>query len=409
MEDLFKLSKQYMQFLDRSYKRRFLTTDPFKNKLTILLGQRGIGKSTLIVQYLKSQLGKEDSEESVLYFPADHFIRRTRALYEIAEQFNNLGGKIICFDEIHKYSNWSQELKSIYDTFPKLKVIASGSSILEVDKGSHDLSRRSIVRYLNGLSLREYIEIETGHSFPVYTLDDILKNHESIARDITSLLEKNHTASILVFFRKYLRKGYYPYYNVYADEAEFYSTLERNQHITIESDIPAIYPLINGATVKKMEQLISLIAQQVPFKPTLSHLTNALDISDQRILKTFFKYLEDAGIINTVCKEGNRIAVLEKPEKIFLNNTNQMHIYGEDKISKGTIRETFFVNIMSALFDVIYSEQGDFVIEDNTFEIGGNGKTFDQIKNVPNSFLVVDDVQVGIRKRIPLWLFGFLY
>lgn len=409
MEDLFKLSRQYMHFLDRPYKRRFLVTDPFKNQMTILLGQRGIGKSTLIVQYLKSQIEKGGSEESILYFPADHFIRGARALYEIADQFNELGGRIICFDEIHKYSNWSQELKSIRDTFPRLKVIASGSSILEVDKGSHDLSRRAIIRYLNGLSLREYIEIETGHPFPVYTLNDILKNHESLARNITSLLEEIDTSRILIFFQRYLRKGYYPYYSEYADDPEFYATLEQNQHITIESDIPAIYPVINGATVKKMEQLISLIAQQVPFKPTLSHLTNALHISDQRILKTYFKYLEDACIINTVCKEGNRIAALEKPEKIFLNNTNQMYIYGENKISKGTLRETFFVNITSALFDVIYSEKGDFSIEDNTFEVGGKNKSFNQIKDLPNSFLALDDMEIGINKKIPLWIFGFLY
>jgi len=410
LEDLLKLSEKYITLLNRQYIRNFVRKDPFKTRLTIVLGQRGVGKTTAIVQYFLQRKAENSAmEKKLLYLPADHFLIGNRALYEIAETFSQLGGEIICFDEIHKYSNWSQELKSIYDTFPELKVIASGSSALEVHKGSHDLSRRAIVKQMPGFSFREYLEVITGKTFPIYTLEEILKTHERCANYIIDVLKKPKILRILNLFQDYLKKGYYPYFTECTSEEDFYFTLERSVHTTIESDIPSVHPSITAASIKKIIRLLSFIAQQVPFKPHLNKLTEILDLNDQRILKTYLKYLEDAGLINTVSKAGKGLSVLEKPEKIFLDNTNQVYAFGKQDSNTGNLRETFFVNVLSSRHSVFYSDEGDFMVNNHTFEVGGKNKSFKQIRNIKNSYVVLDDVESGINNKIPLWLFGFLY
>lgn len=410
LDDLFKLSEKYLITLNRQYVRNFVKKDPFKARLTIILGQRGVGKSTAIVQYLlQRNLENSATDKKILYLPADHFSIGNRALYEIAEIFCQLGGEIICFDEIHKYPNWSQELKSIYDTFPELKVIASGSSALEVHKGSHDLSRRSIIKQMFGFSFREYLEVITEETFPIYSLEEILKNHEQHAKDIIDTLKKSKNLKVLSLFQVYLKKGYYPYFTECASEDDFYFTLERSVHTAIESDISFVHPSITAASIKKIIRLLSFIAQQVPFKPHLNKLTEILDLNDQRVLKTYLKYLEDAGLINTVSKAGRGLSVLEKPEKIFLHNTNQVYAFGKQNSNTGSLRETFFINIMSSTHLIYYSDVGDFMVDNYIFEVGGKNKSFKQIRNIKNSYVVLDDVESGINNKIPLWLFGFLY
>ncbi len=409
MEDLFSLSKQQLRLLTRSYKRKFIKNDPFTARMTILLGERGIGKSTSIAQYLDALLFQGLSENDILYLPADHFALGARPLYEIAEMFSLLGGKVICFDEIHKYLNWSQELKSIYDSFPRLKVIASGSSALIVQKGSHDLSRRAIVRKMYGFSFREYLEFKTQFSFPSYTLEDIIENHHQLAYYCIDQLHQKSESTILALFYQYLKTGYYPYFAECANEEEFYSKLEQSAHATIEVDIQSVYPSITGTSIKKIIKLLSILAQQVPFQPKMNKLIEVLDSTDERTLKLYLTYLQDAGLIKTLSREGKGLSVLEKPEKIFFNNTNQVYGFGANKTEIGTIRETYFLNALSAVHSVYYSLQGDFVAKDCTFEVGGKNKKFTQIKNASKSYLVVDNVEVGMGRKIPLWLFGFLY
>jgi len=410
IEELFRLSQNFIRINNREYVRYFLRTYPLKNRFSIVVGQRGVGKTTAIIQHILSSYKNDIFTSSALYIQADHFLVGGHSLYEIAEQFYNLGGEMICFDEIHKYPNWSTELKSIYDTFPKLTIVASGSSALEIYKGSHDLSRRAVVYKMFGMSFREFIEIELGINLKSAGLEDIINNHQRIAAGITDAVEKKGK-KILALFKSYLEYGYYPYFREYKNRELFYLTLEQNIHTTLESDLIAIYPSLSGNSIKKIKKLLMIIASSVPFTPDLKKLKTMLDVGDERTLKTYLKYLEDAGIILTVSKGGRGLRELEKPEKIYLNNPNLIHaISSRMPLETGNLRETFFLNMAETSHKVSSPAQGDFLVNGRyTFEIGGKNKDFSQIKDIKNSFLGVDNTEIGVGNKIPLWLFGFLY
>jgi predicted AAA+ superfamily ATPase len=410
IEDLFGLSQNFLTIYNRKYVRYFIKSNPLQNRFSIIVGQRGVGKTTAIIQFILKSFESDLFTSKALYVPTDHFLVANQPIYEIAEQFYNLGGELICFDEIHKYADWAGELKSIHDTFPKLKIIASGSSALEIYRGSHDLSRRAVVYRMFGMSLREYIELTTDLELKSFTLEEIIKNHPVIALEITKILERKKK-KILALFREYLEYGYYPYFLDYKDKRLFYLTLEQNIRTTLENDLMAIYPSLTGNTVKKLKKLLAVIAASVPFTPDLKKIKTLLDIGDERTLKTYLKYLEDAGVILTVSKNGRGLRSLGKPEKIYLNNPNLIQaLVGSSQTNRGTIRETFFLNMIQNLYEVSLPARGDFRVgEKYTFEVGGRKKTFEQIKDLPDSYLAVDDLEVGIRNRIPIWLFGFLY
>jgi len=410
IEELFSLSQNFIRINNRGYVRYFLRTYPLNNRFSIVVGQRGVGKTTAIIQHILSSYKNDIFTNSALYIQADHFLVGGRSLYEIAEQFYNLGGEMICFDEIHKYPDWSTELKSIYDTFPKLKIVASGSSALEIYKGSHDLSRRAVVYKMFGMSFREFIEIELGINLKSAGLEDIINNHQRIAENIITAVEKKGK-KILALFKSYLEYGYYPYFREYKNRELFYLTLEQNIHTTLESDLIAIYPSLSGNSIKKIKKLLMIIASSVPFTPDLKKLKTMLDVGDERTLKTYLKYLEDAGTILTVSKGGRGLRELEKPEKIYLNNPNLIHaISSRMPLEIGNMRETFFLNMAETSHKVSSPAQGDFLVNGRyTFEIGGKNKDFSQIKDIKNSFLGVDNTEIGAGNKIPLWLFGFLY
>lgn len=410
IEDLFRLSQNFIRINTREYVRYFLKTNPLKNRFSIVVGQRGVGKTTAMIQHILSSYKNDIFTNKALYIQADHFLVGSRSLYEIAEQFYNLGGEMICFDEIHKYPNWSMELKSIYDTFPKLTIVASGSSALEIYRGSRDLSRRAVVLRLFGMSLREFIEFELGIELKSSGLEDIMSNHQRIANGIISAVEKKGR-KILALFKSYLEYGYYPYFREYKNKEPFYLTLEQNIHTTLESDLIAIYPSLSGNSIKKIKKLLTIIAASVPFTPDLKKLKIMLDVGDERTLKTYIKYLEDAGVILAVSKGGRGIRQLEKPEKIYLNNTNLIHaISGSVPAEIGNMRETFFLNMAGAFHKVSSPDHGDFLVDGKyIFETGGKNKDFSQIWDIKNSFLAADNIELGIGNKIPLWVFGFLY
>jgi hypothetical protein len=410
IEELFRLSQNFIRINNREYVRYFLRTYPLKNRFSIVVGQRGVGKTTAIIQHILSSYKNDIFTNSALYIQADHFLVGNHSLYEIAEQFYNLGGEMICFDEIHKYPNWSIELKSIYDTFPKLTTVASGSSALEIYKGSRDLSRRAVVYKMFGMSFREFIEIELGINLKSAGLENLINNHQRIADSITNAVERRGK-KILALFKSYLEYGYYPYFREYKNRELFYLTLEQNIHTTLESDLIAIYPSLSGNSIKKIKKLLMIIASSVPFTPDLKKLKTTLDVGDERTLKTYLKYLEDAGIILTVSKGGRGLRELEKPEKIYLNNPNLIHaISSRMPLEIGNLRETFFLNMVETSHKVSSPAQGDFLVDGRyTFEIGGKNKDFSQIKDIKNSFLGVDNTEIGVGNKIPLWLFGFLY
>ena len=406
MEDLFRLSQTQLAVFNKPYKRYFLRAHDLTRRLCIILGQRGIGKTTAMAQHLLDVAGQDKLSNTILYVQADHFLVGARSLYEIAERFVDLGGKTICFDEIHKYPQWSMELKSITDTFVELNVLASGSSALEIYKGGHDLSRRAVQMRMWGMSFREYIELSLDISIPTYSLEDILSDHVHIAHEIADELEKKKP---LALFKAYLKHGYYPFYFEDQNEALFYQLLNQNLHTTIESDLIAVQPALTGNSIKKIGVLLRIISASVPFFPDLKKLAALTEVGDQRTLKTYLKYLEDCGLIMGLSRTGKGLRSLEKPEKIYLNNPNLIHAFAPD-VNRGTIRETFFLNMLSAGHSLKAPRKGDFLVDDlYLFEVGGRNKDFSQIKNIENSFLAVDDMEKGFGKKIPLWLFGLLY
>ncbi len=400
---LIQESKKFLQRNNLPYKRYFIKNNSIKHRLTIITGQRGIGKTTTIAQYMKEQ----DKLKS-LYISMDNYTIGELSMYEIAEVFEQNGGELLCFDEIHKYSNWSQELKSIYDNFPKLQIVASGSSTLEINKGSHDLSRRAHILKMHGMSLREYLELTLNIKLPILELNDILTKHEDIAFQIIAQLEEAGKR-ILPLFKRYLKVGYYPYSLDIDDDDIFTDILKQNIDISISYDLLSVYPSLDGNSVKKLHLLLKIIMQSVPFVPVIEKLKTSLEVvGDGRTLKEYFIKLENAGIIKLLMKSSSKgLQQLEKPEKIYLDNTNLLSI-AESNIA--TVRETFFLNATSQISEVTYPKKGDFLI-DNTylFEVGGRNKGFNQIKDIENSFVVNDDVEVGYGNKIPLWLFGFLY
>jgi predicted AAA+ superfamily ATPase len=395
-------SKKFIQRNNLPYQRYFIKNNKIKHRLTIITGQRGIGKTITIAQYMQ-----QHNELKSLYVSMDSFIVGDLSMYEIAEQFEIDGGKLLCFDEIHKYSNWSQELKTIYDSFPNLRIVASGSSALEINKGSHDLSRRAHILKMEGMSFKEFLELTLEIELPKLGIEEIIGNHEDIAFDIVSKLDKLDK-KILPLFKKYCEVGYYPYFLSVNDDDVFFDMLKENINISISNDLLFVYPSLDGNSIKKLKLLLNIIMESVPFVPVIEKLKTQLDIGDGRTLKEYFIKLEDAGILKLLMKASSKgLSKLEKPEKIYLNNTNLLNIAN---CEIGTVRETFFINTLSVSNTVTYPKKGDFLVDNKyLFEVGGRNKGFDQIKDIENSFVAFDDIEIGYKNKIPLWLFGFLY
>ncbi len=411
LEILFMKSRNFIRQNNLNYQRYFIRNINLEHRLSIILGPRGIGKTTTIAQYIAQQYTGNEA----LYVSLDDISNASYTMLEIAEAFDLENGKLLCFDEIHKYVNWSGELKTIYDTYPKLKVIVSGSSALEIHKGSHDLSRRAIVYRMFGMSFREYMELHHGYDLDTYELDTLLSDHQNISESIVTLLESKEQR-ILPLFKEYLRVGYYPYFLGMQNESMFFQTLRQNINVSIEGDLLSIYPTLNGNSIKKLKKLLAIIMQSVPFTPKMSELKKVIEVKDDRTLKEYLSKLDDAGLIQLLMKSSLSMKALDKPEKIYVANTNLLYV-GDPEM--GTVRETFFLNQLHNYYGIkdlfqdsgIYAaDQGDFYLEETyTFEVGGKNKSFKQIKNIPHSYIASDEIEIGYGNKIPLWLFGFLY
>lgn len=408
-EELQKLSRYFLEHRNSPYRRYFIRTTKFSHRMSILLGQRGVGKTTSLIQALLDFVKGDRFDPRILYIQADHFLMGTTSLYEIAEQFHISGGQFVVFDEIHKYPNWSQELKSIYDTFSKLKILASGSSALLIYKGSHDLSRRTLVYRMQGMSFREYLELNHQLELSSYTLKDICDKHEILADIIIKELSQK-SLHIIPEFHRYLKIGYYPYFHEINDEETYKITLEQNVHTTIESDLAFINPQLTGVSIHKIKKLLVFVANAVPFTPNWNHIKDAMEVGDLRTLKTYFSHLEDAGLIKSIAKATDKFSQLETASKIYLENSNQLYAISSKPPEMGTVRETFFLNMMSQKHKVNQSGNGDFLVDNKVFfEVGGKNKGFKQIKHENNAYLACDDIEQGIGAKLPLWLLGFLY
>lgn len=354
-----------------------------------IVGPRGVGKSTLIKQHIIF----EKENQKALYVSADHSYFPQHTLLEVASAWIKEGGTHLYIDEIHKYENWSTELKNIYDGHPSLYVIFTGSSVLDLLKGQADLSRRAVIYNMQGLSFREYLEMFHGIKMPKYTLEEVIDNK----------VDDKILPHPLPLFRQYLQDGYYPF----SKEGAFKSRLDQIITQTLESDIPQ-YVSLSVSTGRKLRRLMGIVAQSVPFKPDYSSIANAIGVS-RNVLPDYFLYMERAGMIGQLRDETGGLRSLGKVEKTYLDNTNIMYVLGADSTNTGNIRETFFFNQTRMVCDVISSKVSDFVIGEHTFEVGGKKKGKKQIEDVPNGHIVKDDIEYGHGIKIPLWTFGLLY
>lgn len=366
------------------------------NRLISIKGARGAGKTTILLQVAKLHLPLQ----STLYISLDHIYFYDNKLYDLAKQFVLYGGTHLLLDEVHKYQNWSRELKLIYDNFPELNVIFTSSSMLEIYKSESDLSRRAVTYYLKELSFREFISFETNTVYPTYSMATILEQHNAIT---TTLLED---IKPLPLFEKYLRIGAYPYYK--ENENLYNQKLLNTINLLIEIDINAVENLTYD-TLVRLKKLLITIASSAPFTPNITKLSEKVGVSRNTLIQCI-KILERAGLINELYKDTSGIGVLTKPEKIYLNNSNLMYALAKDNTNIGNVRETFFLNQFKGLHEVNLSEVADFIIDKTyTFEIGGKNKGKKQIQNTENAYIAKDNIEIGIGNIIPVWLFGFMY
>lgn len=392
------ISRRRVQEASSDTERFLLEKIDWRDRLICITGSRGTGKTTLILQHMRKEFA--DNPDAALYVSLDNLWFGTHSLSELVDTHYKNGGTHIFVDEVHYLKNWQQLLKNLYDDYRKLHIVYTGSSLLQIDADSGDLSRRQISYSLPGLSFREYLSFEGLGDFEAVTLSDLLKNHLKIARQMT---ENIH---ILKHFSAYLAKGYYPFYKeVYAGYEE------RLQQITnqiLESDYPAV-EAINYSTVQKIKKMLYILAQSCPQTPNMAELYRQLETDRNQGLKMLYT-LDRANLLNLLPSEKSSLKNMARPDKIYCDNTNIMYSLTE-KVDTGTKRETFFLNqLKSAGHTVLYPKQGDFSVDDRyLFEVGGKKKSFEQIKDIDDSFLAVDDEEMGRRNRIPLWMFGLLY
>jgi uncharacterized protein len=383
--------------LKASFIRDFHQEVGWSERMAGITGARGVGKTTLILQHIqqnKSDTGKQ------LYVSLDDIAFPFMNLVSLAEAFEQQGGRILYIDEIHKYANWSQELKNIYDQFPGLQLVFTGSSMLDIAKGNADLSRRAVMHRMQGLSFREFLSIETGISLEAYELQDILRSHQEISREIVNKVKP------FVWFEQYLTHGYYPYY--LQNRESYLQKLGNTIALTVESDLVKVNNL-SAPYTDKIKRFLNLLSQQIPYKPNITKLAAAIGISWQLVIQ-YLRYLDEAEIIRLIYQHGKDTRAMSKPEMVYLHHPNHFFVFSQLNENKGNMRESFFLNQLCYKHKVETASRGDFIVNERyIFEVGGKNKTYHQIAGLQDSFLAADDIEYGFGNKIPLWLFGFLY
>lgn len=391
----------------RGYRRRLKETSlsftrflyekiNWNDKLIGIKGARGVGKTTLILQHIRRNFEHTDR---ALYVSLDNLWFSTHSLDDLIEYHYTHGGTHLFLDEVHKYPRWQTMLKNVNDDYPDLHIVYTGSSMLEIDVKQGDLSRRQMVYHLVGLSFREFLEFECEMKIPAYPLDELLQDHVAIASEVTEQVK------ILPLFEKYLRTGYYPFYKDTFEGYDF--RLQEIVRQVIESDLPAVED-VQYITTQKVKKLLMILAERVPHTPKMNELYKELETNREQGLKMLYA-LERGGLLALLTTQVKNYKSLSRPDKIYLDNSNLMHALSSNT-DMGTLRETFFFNQLRMNHDVLLPPKGDFYVDRHyLFEVGGRSKSFDQIKDVPDSSLAVDGTEVGHHNRIPLWIFGLLY
>lgn len=388
MEKLYELFYAKLDETPTGFMRYLHDRINWKNRMIAILGERGVGKTTLILQKIK-----QDGIDHTLYFGADNVYFSQHSLFDTANEFYRKGGQRLYIDEIHKYPSWSTELKMIYDYCPHLQVVITGSSILDLYKGIADLSRRVVSYTLAGLSFREFLAMTKGIVLPVASFEDILRHKVTFPSGERPL----------ALFDDYLKTGYYPFWN----ETDFATRLNNVINQTVENDIPT-YAKMNIATSRKLKQLLFIISQSVPFKPNYTEIGAAMEC-DRNTVADLAYYMDKARLTMSLRHQDDGMKNYGKPEKLYLGNTNLVYALSEGKPEVGNLRETFFLSQMQVNQEVYASKAADFLINGKTFEVGGKSKSKKQIAEVKDAFVVKDDIEYGYENTIPLWHFGMGY
>ena len=391
MEKLYELYVKKLKTVSTDFVRYLYDQINWDSQLIVIMGARGVGKTTMVLQRILMTDAKKES----LYISADNTFFAGNTLYDIATKFSQEGGKVLYIDEVHKYQDWSKEVKMMYDFLPDLKVVITGSSILELIRGTDaDLSRRAIRYKLEGLSFREYLNFSFGLNIPAYSLEDILNGKVELPEEVKYPL---------AHFKEYLTKGYFPFFK----QDDYYQRLENVINQTMEVDIPA-YARMNVSTARKLKQLLYVISRSVPFKPNFTEIGRAIS-SDRGTVADHMVYMEKSTLIRQLNFAPDGMDLVQKVDKIYLGNTCFIYALADENPEIGNIRETFFYCAMCVNHKVTSSPAADFIVKGHTFEVGGKSKKQKQIKNVNDAFVVKDDIENAYMNIIPLWTFGFNY
>ena len=399
MDTLFDKQDAMLRATSMEIVRNFMHSVNWEAPMLCIRGSRGVGKSTLLRQYIK--LHFEEGSEEALYCSMDWVYFSQHSMLEVAEKFYKRGGKLLVFDEAHKYENWSREVKEIAETYPTMQLIISGSSLLKLLDGDADLSRRCRGYDMPGLSFREFLHFYKGIKLPAYTLEELLEAPKKIAAEV------NNACRPLQYFHEYLKMGYYPFY--LTNPIDYYPLIEQTVNYVVDVELPQ-QRNVSPANCRKVKALLNVLSSQVPFDVDISKLATAIGLQRSTVLE-YMNHMNDAKLINLLYSDISSVKKMQKPDKVYLENPNLLYALATSSVQIGTVRECFAVNQLGYNHTVEYGKvQGDFKVDGKwIFEVGGEKKTFAQIADIPNSYILADDIETPRGKKLPLWMIGLMY
>lgn len=398
MEQLQAQHLRLLSHVDSRYQRSLMNEINWDARLIAIRGARGVGKTTMLLQHIKETYGPDPT--IALYASLDHLYFSRHSLLDLAEDFYKKGGKCLCLDEVHKYEGWSREIKNIYDGFPDLQIIFTGSSLLNILNAEADLSRRCVSYDMQGLSFREYLFFKEDISLPVFSLEELLQHPLKASENVLKVCKP------LKYFDQYLREGYYPFF--LEKNIDYLTQVQKVVSLILEIELPQLGN-VDIANVRKLRSLLSIVSSGVPFAVDISKMAQSAELNRNTIV-SYLAHFNRAKLLNLLYSDAPNIKRMQKPDKIYMENCNLLHALSLTHVETGTERETFFVNQLAYHHRVEYAKQGDFLVDRTyTIEVGGLSKDGKQIAEVPNAFIAADDIEYALGNKIPLWLFGFLY
>lgn len=398
MDALFRKHKMLISQVSTDIVREIMDTIKWEKQIVAIRGSRGVGKTTIMRQYIKQKYGVNAGE--ALYCVMDSMYFTNHNLLDLADRFHQMGGKHLFLDEVHRYPTWSREIKEIMDLYPDLKITFTGSSLIQILNADADLSRRVLSYTMKGLSFREFLQFYKGIRLPKYDLDNVLSHYDDICNDVNKLCRPQS------LFEEYLRVGYFPFFD--GNEEEYYSRIENVIDFIVDQELP-LFCGIEPSNTRKIKAMIQFLADSHPFELNIAKLSARLELNKHTVLG-YINSLGRAELLQLLYSDSKTITRLQKPDKIYLHNPNMFYALGYgDKI--GTIRECFFVNQISVNHTVEYGKtQGDFIVDGKiTIEVGGKDKTFEQVADFPDSYIMADRMEFAVGKKLPLWLAGMVY